>query len=76
MGEFLVCLLFYVITIKCNNKELYCPLVIVKLDVKNRKYLYFFFLSILYFVISGSNVGSLLVFAVGSAMCDLTDSKF
>ena len=39
MSECLVCLLFHVITIKCSNKELYCPLVIIKLHVKNRKYL-------------------------------------
>ena len=66
---------FYVIAIKCSNKELYRSLVIIQLDAYNRKYLYFLF-SMLYFLISGSNVGSLLVFAIGSAMCDLTDTKF
>jgi len=30
-----------VITINCSNKELYCPPVIIKLDVMNGKYLYF-----------------------------------
>lgn len=33
---------FYVIAIKCSNKELYRSLVIIQLDAYNRKYLYFY----------------------------------
>ena len=53
---------------------MYYPLVMINLDIMNIKYQHFF--SIHYFPISGSNVGSQLVFNIGPAMCDLTDSKF
>jgi hypothetical protein len=73
MSEFLV---FFKMWLQLNAVTRSCIviLVIIKLDLKIRKYLYFF--RIFYFLISGRNVGSHLVFAIGSAMCDLTDSKF
>lgn len=70
--KFLFCSVF--VRIKVVTRSCIVILVIIKLDVKIIKYLYFF--RIFYFLISGSNVGSHLVFAIGSAMCDLTDSNF